>query len=76
MTVLILVPGSHKRLTSRKCVMCSRNMGAHVRHSIRSMKGIKKWNKKSESRATKKDVKKLVSSDVAKILEKESSDKY
>jgi hypothetical protein len=30
MPVLTLVPGSHKRLTSRKCVMCARNMGAHV----------------------------------------------
>jgi hypothetical protein len=32
--------------------------------------------KKLESRATEKGAKKLVSSDVAKILEKESSDKY
>jgi hypothetical protein len=76
MPVLILVPGSHEHLTSRKRIMCSRNMGAHVRHSIQSMKGIKKWDKKLESHATKKGVKKLVSSNVAKILKKESSNKY
>jgi hypothetical protein len=52
MPVLIQVPGAHKRLTSRKRVMCARNI-----------------------RATKKGAKKLVSSDVAKILEKESSNK-
>ncbi len=40
MPVLILVPGSHERLTLRKCVECARNMGTHVRRSIR-MKGIK-----------------------------------
>jgi hypothetical protein len=28
--VLILIPGSHKRLASRKRVMCARNMGAHL----------------------------------------------
>jgi hypothetical protein len=74
MPVLILVPGSHERLTLRKRVMCSRNMGGHVRCGIRSTKGIR--DKKLESPATKKGAKKLVSSDVAKILEKESSDKY
>jgi hypothetical protein len=35
-----------------------------------------KWDKKLESRATKKGAKKLISSNLAKILEKESSDKY
>jgi hypothetical protein len=74
MPVLTLVPGSHERLTSRKRVMCARNMGAHVRRSIQSTKGIKR-DKKLESRTTKKGAKKLVSSDVAKILEKESSNK-
>jgi hypothetical protein len=39
--VLILVPGSHERLTSRKHVQCARNMGAHVGHGSRSTKGIK-----------------------------------
>jgi hypothetical protein len=39
--VLILVPGSHKCLASRKHVMCARNMGAHVRCGIWSTKGIK-----------------------------------
>jgi hypothetical protein len=28
--VLILLPGSCEHLASRKCVMCARNMGAHV----------------------------------------------
>ncbi len=40
MPVLILVPGSHERLTSRKCVMCARNMGVHVRRGIRSTNGM------------------------------------
>ncbi len=40
MPVLILVPGSHKRLTSRKGVMCARNMGVHAQRGIRSTKGI------------------------------------
>jgi hypothetical protein len=35
-----LVPGSHKRLTSRKRIMCSRNMGAHVQRGIQSTKGM------------------------------------
>jgi hypothetical protein len=39
--LLNLVPGSHERLTSRKRVMYAKNMGAHVRHSIQSTKGIK-----------------------------------
>jgi hypothetical protein len=41
MPVLILVPGSHEHLTSRKCVMCARNMGVHVQRGIRSTKGIR-----------------------------------
>jgi hypothetical protein len=40
----------------------------------RSAKGTKKRDEKSESRAAKKGVKKLVSSDFAKILEYESID--
>ncbi len=36
--VLILVPGSHDHLASRKCVMCARNMGTHVRRGT--------WNTK------------------------------
>jgi hypothetical protein len=47
MPVLILVPGSHERLTSRKCVMCARNMGVHVQRSIWSTKvinGIRNWS--------------------------------
>jgi hypothetical protein len=39
--VLILVPGSHERLASRKRIMCARNMGAHVQRGIWSTKGIK-----------------------------------
>jgi hypothetical protein len=42
MPVLILVPGSHKHLTSRKRVRCARNMGVHVRRNIRSTKGMKR----------------------------------
>jgi hypothetical protein len=38
-----------------------------------SPKGMINRDKKSDSRAAKKDVKKLVSSDCAKILEKESN---
>ncbi len=34
--VLILVPGSCERLASRKCVMCARTMGAHIRHTSTS----------------------------------------
>jgi hypothetical protein len=41
MPVLALVPGSRERLTSRKRVECTRNMGAHVWYSIWSTKGIK-----------------------------------
>jgi hypothetical protein len=41
MLVLILVPGFQEHLTSRKCVMCARNMGAHVRRGIQTTKGIK-----------------------------------
>ncbi len=40
MPVLILLPGSHERLTSRKHIMCTRNMGAHVRCGTRSTKGM------------------------------------
>jgi hypothetical protein len=37
---------------------------------VSGVQKVFKWDKKSESRATKKGAKKLVSSDVAKILEK------
>jgi hypothetical protein len=49
--------------------MCAKTMGVHVQRSIWSTKGIKR-DKKSESRTTEKGAKKLVSSNVAKILEK------
>jgi hypothetical protein len=39
--VLILVPGFHERLASRKRVMCTRNMGVHLQRGIQSTKGIK-----------------------------------
>ncbi len=71
--VLILVPSSHKRLALRKRIMCARNMGAHVWRGTRRTKGIKKRDEKSDSHATKKGAKKLLSSDCAKILEKEIS---
>ncbi len=70
--VLILVPGSCERLASRKRVMCARNMGLYIQ--CWSTKGMRKWDKKLDSRAAKKGPKKLVSSDCAKILEKESND--
>jgi hypothetical protein len=43
---------------------------------VSGVQKVWKQDKKLESRATKKGAKKLVSSDVAKILEKESSNKY
>ncbi len=72
--VLILVPGSHERLASRKNFMCARNMWAHVRCGTRRTKGIEKQDEKLDSHAAKKGAKKLVSSDHANILEVESSD--
>ncbi len=50
--VLILVPGSCERLTSKKHIMCARNMGVHVWHW--STKGMRKWYKKSDSCAAEK----------------------
>jgi hypothetical protein len=41
MPVLTLVLDSHERLTLKKCMMCARNMEAHVQRSIRSTKGIR-----------------------------------
>ncbi len=76
MPVLIWVPGSHKRLTSRNHVTCSRNIWGHMYDMVSRVQKVWKWDKKVESRATEKGAKKLVSSNVAKILEKESSDKY
>jgi hypothetical protein len=75
MPVLILVPGSHEHLASKKHVMCDRNIGAHVRHGIRRTKGMKNWDEKLDSRAAEKGAKKLVNSNHAKILDKESSNK-
>jgi hypothetical protein len=43
---------------------------------VSGVQKVWKRDEKSESRATKKGAKKLVSSDVTKILEKESSNKY
>jgi hypothetical protein len=74
-SVLILVPGSHERLTLRKHVMCAKNMGVQVQCVIWSTKGIKKRDEKLDFRPAKKGAKKLVSSNCAKILEKESSNK-
>ncbi len=75
MPVLILAPGSHERLALRNCVMCTRNIGAHVRRGTQRTKGMRKWDEKSDSLAAKKGAKKLVSSDYAKILGIESSNK-
>ena len=73
--VLILVPGSHELLASRKRIMCARNMGAHVQRGTQRTKGMRKQDEKSDSCAAKKGVKKLVSSNFAKILDKECSNK-
>jgi hypothetical protein len=75
MPVLILVPGSHEHLASRRRIMCARNMGAHVQRGTWRNKGMRKWDEESDSHAAEKGAKKLVSSDHAKILDKESSDK-
>ncbi len=73
MPVLIHVPGSHECLALRKCIMCARNMGAHIQCGTRRTKGMRKRYEKTNSRAAKKGTKKLVNSDCAKILVKESS---
>ncbi len=41
--VLIFVTGYHEHLASRKCVMCARNMGAHVQRGTQRTKGKKNW---------------------------------
>ncbi len=53
---------------------CARNMEAHVRRTNLECQWYEKRDEKSDSRAAKKGVKKLVSSYFAKILEYESSD--
>jgi hypothetical protein len=60
-------------MSSRKCIMCARNMGAHVRGGNQRNKGMRKRDEKSDSRTAEKGAKKLVSSNYAKILDKESS---
>ncbi len=55
--------------------MCARYMGAHLQHGTRRAKGIKKGDENPDSRAAEKGAKKLVSSESAKILEKESSNR-
>jgi hypothetical protein len=75
MPVLILVPGSHEHLSLRKRIMCSRNMEAHVQHGIRSTKG-KRTGREIGVPCNQERCRKLVSSNVVKILVKESSDKY
>jgi hypothetical protein len=54
--------------------MCARNMGVHVGRGTWRTKGMRKQDEKSNSRAAKKGAKKLVGSNYAKILDKESSD--
>jgi hypothetical protein len=73
--VLTLVPGTHERLTLRKRIMCASNLGAHVRRSIRSTKGKNGMRNNWSPAQPRKVQKKLVSSNVAKILGKESSNK-
>ncbi len=74
MPVLFHAPGSHEHLASRKHVMCASDMGAHVRRGTQRNKGMRKQDEKSDSRAAKKSTKKLVRSNCAKMLVKESSD--
>ncbi len=52
--------------------MCARNMGAHVRRDTQRTKGMNNQDEKSDSRAAEKGAKKLVSSNFAKILDKEA----
>jgi hypothetical protein len=74
MPVQNLVPGSHEHLALRKRIMCARNMGAHVRRGTWRSKGMRKQDEKLDSHAAEKGARKLVSSNYAKILDKESSD--
>jgi hypothetical protein len=48
-------------------------MGVHVQRGTRRIKGLKKQDEKPDFHAAEKGAKKLVSSNCAKILEKESS---
>jgi hypothetical protein len=54
-------------------MMCARNMGADIQRGTWSTRSMRKRDEKSDFGAAEKGVKKLVSSDCAKILEKESS---
>jgi hypothetical protein len=45
--VLILEPGSREHLTLRKCVMCSRNMGAHIQHSTAESQRYEKMGRET-----------------------------
>jgi hypothetical protein len=53
--------------------MCARNMGAHVQRGTSEYQRYEKMGQELDSSAAKKGVKKLVTSNCAKILEKESS---
>ncbi len=57
MPVLILVPGSHKRLALIKLVICARNMGAHVQLGTGRTKGRRKRDEKLDSCAAEKGAK-------------------
>ena len=67
--VLILVPGSRKRLAFKKGIMCAKNMGAHVQCTTLESQRYEKTGREIDSPAAKKGVKKLVSSNCAKIIE-------
>jgi hypothetical protein len=49
-------------------------MGVHVQRTTSDSKGLRKQDEKLDSHAAEKGMKKLVSSNFVKILEKESSD--
>ncbi len=67
--VVSRLPGSCKHLALRNLRFCARNMEHMYSVLAWSAKGTKKWDKKSDSHATEKGAKKLVSSNFAKILE-------
>jgi hypothetical protein len=67
--VVSLLKGSLEHLALRNRMICARNMGVHVQRSTSECKGMRKRDKKLDSRAAKKSAKKLVSSNFAKILE-------
>ncbi len=67
------LPGSHERLASRNPGILCQKYGAHVQRTSSECQWYEKRDGKLDSHAAKKGTKKLVSSNLAKILEYESS---